>query len=150
MYGSYAKRIWDPDYPWAPTPEERQKFFDAIKEGWGGIVDLETMAPDALHDERFRQWWATYLRRSASPADALALAKMNTNIDIRDILPAIHVPTLLLHRKGDLDSNMEGSRYIASQILGAMFVELTGNDHLHGLVIRIRFSMKLKFFLPEN
>ncbi len=130
MYGSYAKRTWDPDYPWAPTPEERQIFFDSISKDWGGIVDLEILSPSTIHDERFRRWWATYLRRSASPADALALARMNTYIDIRDILPAIHVPTLLIHRRGDRHIRVENSRYMAEQIKGSKFVELAGDDHL--------------------
>ena len=130
MYGSYPKRIKTADYPWAPSPEERQKFFDAIKNGWGGVVDLATIAPGAMKDERFKQWWAAYLRHSASPADALALAKMNTEIDIRDILPAIHVPTLILHRTGDLDIAVEGSKYMAEKIPSAKFVEFPGDDHL--------------------
>lgn len=130
MYGSYAKRIWDPEYPWAPTPEERQRFYDAIQNGWGGPVQVDILAPTQSQNEIFKQWWATYLRRSASPADALALAKMNTQIDIRNILPAIHVPTLIIHRTGDIDIDVNGSRYIASQIPGARIVELSGKDHL--------------------
>ena len=130
MYGSYPKRQWSPDYPWAPTPEQRQLFYDAIQNKWGGIVDLDTLAPSVMNDERFKKWWAAYLRHSASPADALALAKMNTEIDIRHILPAIHVPTLIIHRTGDIDISVEGSRYMAQQIPNAKFVELPGNDHL--------------------
>src|SRR2546428_3853935 len=72
MYGSYAKRVWDPDYPWAPTPQERQKFFDLIQKGWGGVVDVDVLAPSAANDPLFREWWATYLRMSASPGAALA------------------------------------------------------------------------------
>ncbi len=67
MYGTYAKRVWDPEYPWAPTPEERQKWFDLLEQDWGGIVDLQTWAPSLAEDERFKQWWASYLRMSASP-----------------------------------------------------------------------------------
>jgi pimeloyl-ACP methyl ester carboxylesterase len=130
MYGSYAKRVWSAEYPWAPTPEQRQLFFDAIKSGWGGIVDLATLAPGVMNDERFKQWWSSYLRHSASPADALALAKMNTEIDIRHILPTIHVPTLVIHRTGDLDISVGGSRYMAQQIPNAKYSELPGNDHL--------------------
>jgi len=130
MYGSYAKRIWAPDYPWAPTPQVRQKFLDAIQEGWGGVVDLATLAPTATDDARFREWWAAYLRRSASPGAALALAKMNTEIDIRHVLSAIRVPTLIIHRTGDLDIDAGGSRYMAERIPGARYVELPGNDHL--------------------
>jgi hypothetical protein len=74
MYGSYAKRIWDPDYPWAPTPKERQEFFDLIQQGWGGVVDVDVMAPSQAGDEQFREWWATYLRRSASPGPVVPVA----------------------------------------------------------------------------
>jgi pimeloyl-ACP methyl ester carboxylesterase/DNA-binding CsgD family transcriptional regulator len=130
MYGAYAKRLWDAAYPWAPTPAERQRFFDAIERGWGGVVDLDTLAPSTVADERFRQWWATYLRRSASPGAALALARMNTEIDIRHILPAIRVPTLIVHRTGDLDIDVNGARYMAERIPGAKYVELPGDDHL--------------------
>lgn len=130
MYGTFAKRIWDPDYPWAPTPEERQTLLEAIETGWGGVVDLATIAPSMVHDERFRQWFAGYSRRGASPGAALALARMNTDIDIRHVLPAIRVPTLVLHRTGDLDAKVDEGRYIARRISGAKFVELPGTDHL--------------------
>ncbi len=130
LYGSFAKRIWDPEYPWAPTARERQKFFHDISEGWGGVLDIATIAPSMKNDERFTKWWATYLRRSASPGDAMAFAKMNTDIDIRNILPSIYVPALVLHRKGDLDSNIEEARYIARKIPKAKLVEFGGIDHL--------------------
>lgn len=130
LYGGYAKRIFSEDYPWAPTRAERQTFFDAIAQGWGGVVDLDNLAPSVANDERFKQRWATYLRRSASPKRALALARMNTEIDIRTILPAIRVPTLILHRTQDRDSNVGGSRWMATQIPNAKFVELDGADHL--------------------
>jgi len=81
-------------------------------------------------DERFRQWWTTYLVRSASPGALLALTKMNAEIDIRYILPAIRVPTLIMHRSGDRALDVGGSRYMASQIPGAKFVEFPGDDHL--------------------
>ncbi|MCU7551872.1 adenylate/guanylate cyclase domain-containing protein [Chitinophagaceae bacterium LB-8] len=130
LCSTFAKRIWDVEYPWAPMPEERKKFFDAIIEGWGGVVDIDTIAPSMSNDERFKKWWATYLRRSASPGDALSLARMNTEIDIRNILPSIHVPTLVIHRKGDLDANIEEARYIAGKIPGSRLVECEGDDHI--------------------
>lgn len=130
LYGSYAKRQWSPDYPWAPTPEQREVFYNAIRTGWGGVVDLETLAPSMMKNERFKKWWSAYLRHSASPADALALAKMNTQIDITHILPAIHVPTLIMHRTHDLDISVEGSRFMAGRIPNAKYVELPGEDHL--------------------
>jgi class 3 adenylate cyclase len=73
---------------------------------------------------------ATFWRRSASPSAAIALARMNTHIDIRPILPAIHVPTLVLHRAGDHDVAIGNGRYLAEHIPDARFVELPGEDHL--------------------
>lgn len=130
LCGSCAKRIWSPDYPWAPTREERQIFFDLIKRDWGGVVDIDFLAPSMAKNESFRQWFATYLRRSASPGDALALARMNTEMDIRNILPAIHTPTLILHRQGDKDMVIGGARFMANKIPDAKFVELPGSDHI--------------------
>jgi class 3 adenylate cyclase len=129
-FGIFAKRIWSPDYPWAPTPEERQRWFDLVEQDWGGIVDLEELAPSVADDPQFREWWSAYLRQSASPAAALALGKMNTQIDIRDVLSSIQVPTLVLHRIGDRTVSIEEARYISSQTPGAKLVELPGNDHL--------------------
>src|SRR2546421_830144 len=129
-FGLFAKRIWDAEYPWAPTPEQRQKFFDAIEHEWGGPIGIDDIAPSLAGDQSFRNWWATYQRRSASPRAALDLARMNTSIDIRNVLPAIRVPTLVLHRTGDLDASIEEGRYIAARIHGAKFVELAGQDHL--------------------
>jgi pimeloyl-ACP methyl ester carboxylesterase len=129
-FGAFAKRVYDPEYPWAPTTEQRQKFYDAIENEWGGPLGVEDLAPSKANDERFRKWWASYQRRSASPHAALALAKLNTNIDVRHVLPAIRVPALVLHRVQDRDSNIEEGRYIASHIPNAKFVELPGEDHL--------------------
>jgi class 3 adenylate cyclase len=130
LYGSYAKRVWDPEYPWAPTQEERQKWYDLLQREWGGVADLATVAPSVANDEPFRQWWAMYLRRSASPAAALAFGQMNTQIDVREVLPAIRVPTLILHRTGDRDIDVGGARYLSQRIRDARYVELSGDDHL--------------------
>lgn len=130
MIGSYARRLQDVDYPWGPTVEAREHFFREIIEQWGGPVGIEARAPSLMHDERFRQWWSTYLRMGASPGAALALTKMNAEIDIRPILPSIRVPTLVLHRTDDATLRVEEGRYMASLIPGAKFVELPGIDHL--------------------
>jgi pimeloyl-ACP methyl ester carboxylesterase len=128
MYGSYAKRVWDPEYPWAPTPEQRRRWYELLERDWAKGGDITTLAPGA--DDRLRRWWVRYLRMSASPAAAIALGKMNAQIDIRSLLPAIRVPTLILHRTGDLDIDVGGSRLMAERIPRAKFVELPGNDHL--------------------
>jgi class 3 adenylate cyclase len=72
----------------------------------------------------------TFFRRSASPGAAVALNRMNAQIDTRSVLPTIRVPTLVIHRIGDREVNVEEERWIASQIPGAKYVELAGDDHL--------------------
>ncbi len=128
MYGSYAKRVWDAEYPWAPRQEERESWYSLLEREWGSGADIEILAPNA--DDRFRDWWARYLRMSASPGAAVALGRMNTAIDIRQLLSAIRVPTLILHRTGDRDIDVGGSRWMARQIADAKYVELSGDDHL--------------------
>jgi pimeloyl-ACP methyl ester carboxylesterase len=130
MIGTYAKRIRDEDYPWAPTPEHRQQFFEEMREQWGGPVGLEERAPSVAEDPQFRQWWATYLRMGASPGAALALTQMNAEIDVRQVLPSIRVPTLVIHRTEDQCLKVEEGRYVAERIPGARYVELPGRDHL--------------------
>lgn len=128
--GSYARQKPDTDYPWGRTQEQQEQFLDGIQKGWGGPVGLDLRAPSVAHDDRVRQWWARFLRMSASPAAALALTRMNYDIDVRHVLSAIHVPSLLLHAVGDMVVDVHASRYMAERIPGAKFVELPTTDHL--------------------
>src|SRR6185503_19201239 len=89
MIGSYAKRIRDASYPWGPTEAQREEFLEEISEQWGGPVGLEERAPSMASNPEFRRWWAAYLRTAASPGAAVALTRMNSEADIRSILPAI-------------------------------------------------------------
>ena len=129
-FGTFAKRIWAPDYPWAPTAEQREKEYELLEREWGGAMDLASLVPSKADDEAFLRRLATYLRRAASPGAAVTLLRMNTQIDIRATLPAIRVPTLVLHRTDDLDCSIENGRFIARNIPGARLVELAGSDHL--------------------
>jgi pimeloyl-ACP methyl ester carboxylesterase len=130
MIGSYARRLRDDDYPWGPTPEEREAFCRHILDAWGGPVGIEVRAPSRAGDPDFRQWWSEYLRMGASPGAAVALTRMNARIDIRHVLPAVRVPALVLHRRGDRCLLADEGRYLARHIPGARFVELEGDDHL--------------------
>jgi|SRR5215204_543036 len=124
----YATRVWSPDYPWAPTPEARVAEIEQIERDWGGEMDISNLAPSA--DEAFKRRAVSYLRRSASPGAAVALLRMNSQIDVREVLPTIRIPTLVLQRIGDHDVNVEEGRWIAQQIPGAKYVELPGDEHL--------------------
>lgn len=128
--GSYARRLVDADYPWGQTLEERERFCQSIPDLWGGPVGIDERAPSMANDSDFQEWWASYLRMGASPGAAVALTRMNAAIDVRDVLPSIKVPTLVLHRSGDRCLKVEEGRYLASLIPTATFVELPGEDHL--------------------
>ena len=130
LTGSYAKRIWSPEYPWAPTWEQRLADIEETERGWGGPLLVDALRPVARMIPPFREWMMRYLRLSASPAAAAEMMRMNSHIDVTPVLPSIRVPTLLLYRVDDKDVNIEEGRYIASKIAGAKMVELPGADHL--------------------
>jgi class 3 adenylate cyclase len=125
-FGCTAKRVWSQDYPWAPTPEQRQEGFEHVEQ-WTSGLEWEDIAPSL--DPPALAELSRYYRRSTSPGAALALMKMNTYVDVRPVLPTISAPTVVMHRADDRDANVEEGRYIASQIPGARFVEFPGADH---------------------
>jgi pimeloyl-ACP methyl ester carboxylesterase len=130
ILGSYARRTWAPDHPWAPTEADQEAFIEEVARDWGGAVGLAARAPSQVGNEIFSRWWSTYLRMSASPGAAKTFTRMNAQIDVRDVLPLVQVPTLIVHRAGDQAMSVEGSRYMAERIEGARYVELPGEDHL--------------------
>jgi class 3 adenylate cyclase len=130
LFGGYARRLAAPDAPWGASTERYEAFLREIEDEWGGPVGLDIRAPSKLGDARFRETWAHYMRTGASPGAALALMRMNAEIDVRPILDAIRVPTLVLHRTGDRTIPVEAGKYFAERIPGATFVELAGDDHL--------------------
>ena len=128
LYGTYAKRLRSDDYPWAPTWEERIAAAEELERHWGERFDLEAMAPNAPPD--LLDWLGVRGRASLSPRGAHDLILMNSKADVRDALPLVQAPTLVLHRTGDCDASVEEGRYIAERIPDAKFVELRGEDHI--------------------
>ncbi len=126
-FGCTAKRIWSSDYPWAPTREKRLETFAETERYWTTGLGWQDMAPSL--DPASLSELARYYRRCASPGAAVALLKMNTYVDVRDVLPTIRVPAVVMHRTADRDANVEEGRYIAAHIPGARFVEFPGADH---------------------
>jgi pimeloyl-ACP methyl ester carboxylesterase/predicted Ser/Thr protein kinase len=130
MIGSYARRLRGDGYPWGSTLESRERFCDEILKQWGGPVGVAERAPSRANDRAFRDWWAAYLRHGASPSAAVALTRMNAEIDVRAVLPTIRVPTLVVHRTGDKCLTIDEGRYLAALVPNARLVELPGDDHL--------------------
>lgn len=129
--GSYARVLWAPDYPHGTREDDYRAYLDSLARDFGTVERAEQtaarLAPSA--DAEGQRALATLLRRSQTPGTALAYARMNMGIDVRHVLPAIRVPTLVLYRAGDADDIVGGSRHIAEHIAGARHVELPGSDH---------------------
>jgi class 3 adenylate cyclase len=133
LHGAMARSTEAPDYPWAaPADAYRQSLFEFIVPSWGmpdGVV-LEIFTPSDADDPEAREFLARFERHAASPAMSAWIFEMSLDIDVRHVLSAIHVPTLVLHRRGDKVVNRRAGRWLADQIPGASFVELSGQDHL--------------------
>ena len=112
-----------------PT-EENELEVESLLEQWGRPFDLDDGAPSIASDTVVQGWFAAYLRFAASPHAAELISRLNFEIDIRAILPAIHVPSLVLHRAGDRWHAAEEGRYLAEHIPGAEFRLLPGDDHI--------------------
>ncbi|HUF87192.1 MAG TPA: alpha/beta fold hydrolase, partial [Thermohalobaculum sp.] len=130
MIGSYPRRTRAPDFPIGPSAEEMETFLSRIGTEWGTEFALDIRGPSMMHDARFRAWWGKLLRSGTSPAAAEALTRANMQIDVRDVLPTIRVPTLIVHAVGDLSCPIGFARYLAEHIPGAMLVEIDSGDHL--------------------
>ena len=127
LYGTYARRTWAEDYPWAQTREARATYTDRLVTRWDWEADLLVRCPSG--DGAMQRWWAQRMRAAATPGTIRALMDMNSLVDVRDLLPNIGVPTLVLHRSGDAMFSVEEARYLAARIPGATLVELSGADH---------------------
>jgi pimeloyl-ACP methyl ester carboxylesterase len=130
LWGTFAAGVQEPTYPWGGTPAEWDATADRWREQWGRVVfALERFAPSKVGDERYKEWFGRLERLAASPGAAAMLARMNGDIDVRHVLPSISVPTLVLHRRGELVVPVEEGRFIAEHISKAKLVELDGVDH---------------------
>ena len=134
MHGPDVRAAWAPDAPWGMTSEDFTAEVESIERGWGtGRFErgfLEEIAPSMVGDEDFLKWTTTYFRQSASPGAAMALNRMWYAIDIRDVISAVWVPTLILNRTSAILNPVEESRYLAERMPSAEYVELPGADHL--------------------
>ena len=132
MYGTYAKRAWSDDHPFGWRDEHWKKFFSNVESLWGTPqgIDLNVWAPSVAHDEHARRQIAAYMRAAASPGAVKAVMQMNREIDVRNVLPTVHVPTLIAHRIGDRNISIQEARYMVKQMPSARLVELPGEDHM--------------------
>lgn len=124
VYGGFAKfQHWLDD-------EELQELFDYADTDWGTGQSLPQFAPSFAEDADLREWWGRFERLGADPGAAMKLMAMNSRIDVSEVLPSIHVPALIVHRRGDTTISFAGAEELAEGIPGARLVELDGVDHI--------------------
>ena len=131
LLGGFARTLYDDDYDWAPTLEASEAFNEQVGATWGDNAwMLKLWAPSVADDPLAKEQWNRMLVVGGTPTTAIAWLRMVQETDIRHVLPAIRVPTLVLHRVGDRIVTVEHGRYLAEHIPGARLVELPRADHL--------------------
>ncbi|WP_207539683.1 alpha/beta fold hydrolase [Sabulicella rubraurantiaca] len=124
LYGAYPSFA-----AYVSGPEKTEQFLADIEAGWGTGMMLERFDPVHQFDPDLRAWWSRHERLGASPRMAQQLVRMNASIDIRPILPAIRVPTLVLHRAGDTWIGHEAGPFLEAHIPAARLVTVPGDAH---------------------
>ena len=151
LCGTFPRERWAPDYPFGIQDEEARRDDEELERTWGTreatLATAQALAPSAPPEEQ--QALATAIRQSASPGAVVALSRMNRESDVRDVLPAIRVPTLVLNREEEHPFTLQGSAYLAEHIPGARHVELPGADHLMSAGDWEPYARALEEFLQE-
>jgi pimeloyl-ACP methyl ester carboxylesterase/DNA-binding CsgD family transcriptional regulator len=122
---------------------------EAWQEGWGTGVGLELYGPSVADDERLRSWWAAYQRFAASPGAVAGSLRMHLDVDVRDSLPRVGAPTLIIHRVDDMLVPVTCARYMAARLPNARYVELPGSDHMYWLGDQDETLAAIRSFLAE-
>jgi class 3 adenylate cyclase len=133
LYATFARATWAPGYEWAWPAETRNKNMQRAVELWGQGHVAAGVAPSQVNDPAFMEWAGRLERLAASPSVIRRIFDLIGEFDVRDVLPSIRVPTLVMHRTGDTFIKVEHSRYIASKVPGARYVELEGEENMFSL-----------------
>jgi pimeloyl-ACP methyl ester carboxylesterase len=130
LWGTYAHLAKGPDYPEGYEPRDVEVWGEALSRAWGGPVALNAFAPSWVGNAEAEDDWARLLRLGTSPRGVVALFRLYLELDVRDALPLISAPTLIMHPRGDAVAPLPLGRYIADHIPGARLVELPTDDHV--------------------
>jgi pimeloyl-ACP methyl ester carboxylesterase/hemoglobin-like flavoprotein len=149
LYGANARTTAGDGHPYGPSPTAQDEVIARMRASWGAPLFLDRLAPSMVNDEAFGGAWARYLRMAAGPGAAIAHHRAGAAIDVRAVLPAIRVPTLVLHRAGDAAVPVAAGRALAQQIPDASFVELAGGDHLPFVGDNVALTEEVRRFLVQ-
>lgn len=130
LYGTFARFLRGPDYGHGMRADTFAAFVERVVGAWGTGASADFFTPSVAGNPAFRRAWGRLERFSVSPTGMRTLLRMLGEIDVRDVLSSVHVPTLVLGRRGDLCTRIGALRYMADRIAGARMVEFPGEDHV--------------------
>ena len=151
LYGGKAREVWAPDYPFGFTEREIRNEIEENLDRFvtpGGIEEMVRSGLRSAGDDELRAW-ARLFRYGASPGALEALDRMNMAIDVRNVLPVVRAPTLVVHQRDDPWVRVEHGRYLAEHIPGAAYAELDGDEHLPSPAFVPRLLSRVMPFLEE-
>jgi class 3 adenylate cyclase len=126
---AFARLARDRDYPAGMPTSVQATVLELIREGWGTGVALSVLAPDLAGDEQAVRWWASLERAGGTPRRAARKQQLVLETDVRHVLPAIKVPTLVVQTSGNRYVVPGHGQYLAEHIPGARYLELPGAGH---------------------
>jgi len=129
LLSSNARSSWAEDYPFAHKPYDPDRRLQDMFEAWGNQWLFNLISPSVADNPIEQDWWAKYLKYGASPSILNQFFAISDHIDVRRLLPTVHVPTLVMHRKGDKSISVDNGRYLAQHISDSKYIELSGIDH---------------------
>ncbi len=129
LANAVARPAWAPDHPWGRSPEAVESLVKLIEATWGTGQVVGALNPSIANDETALEAWGRFMRLAASPAVAGAIARMIFELDIREVLPTISAPTLVVQRRANPLLPAEAGRDVARRIPGAKYVEVPGEDY---------------------
>jgi class 3 adenylate cyclase/pimeloyl-ACP methyl ester carboxylesterase len=130
LYAPVVKTVSGPDWPYGRTEEGQREFRRRFVAEMGTAQNLDLQGPSGERDPSFVAWWARFERLVASPGRFREIAGVLSGIDVRSVVSSVQAPTLVVHRSGDRITDMRQGQWVASQIPGARFVPLDGEDHI--------------------
>jgi class 3 adenylate cyclase len=133
LYATFARATWAPGYEFAWPAEVRAEQMAELVEHWGEGRVVAGVAPSEVGDPGFMEWAGRLERLAASPSTIRRIIDLIGEFDVRDVLPSIRVPTLIMHRRDDSFIKIEHSRFLAAHIPGARYLELEGTDNMFSL-----------------
>jgi pimeloyl-ACP methyl ester carboxylesterase len=142
LFGAYAQ---SPTHVWPENQVELR--LDLVARAWGVSAMPPTVAPSMADDMAFRRAYSRFERESASAKTAAALLGLDHETDIRHVVPAVHLPTLVMHRDDDRRIAIENGRYLAAHLPTVTYVEMPGQDHLPHIGDADRVVMEIRDFL---